>query len=243
MLFLSTPSLRRATPRLVSHGIVIKISIHALLAEGDHHLYTTHHQRKHFYPRPPCGGRLRAILVFNGRTVNFYPRPPCGGRRDVRASRYAAFRISIHALLAEGDTHAETQVHQLAPISIHALLAEGDRRAMSKKKRKVNFYPRPPCGGRPFGLKSSTPDRYYFYPRPPCGGRLPALRYCPMCFQISIHALLAEGDNEFAGICAPAGKFLSTPSLRRATRHLYSRPSLPQFLSTPSLRRATHQTS
>ena len=33
--FLSTLSLRRATPRLVRHGVRIAISIHALLAESD----------------------------------------------------------------------------------------------------------------------------------------------------------------------------------------------------------------
>ena len=33
------------------------ISIHALLAESDANLQRNQHQRKHFYPRSPCGER------------------------------------------------------------------------------------------------------------------------------------------------------------------------------------------
>ena len=57
------------------------------------------------------------------------------------------------------------------------------------------FYPRPPRGGRPSTLWSSSCSRY-FYPRPPRGGRR------------SAHAKPS-----------PSSLFLSTPSARRATGH------------------------
>ena len=61
ILFLSTPSARRATfPRLVNISAIV-ISIHALREEGDG-------------KRPRC----------SSSTHNFYPRPPRGGRRRTR---------------------------------------------------------------------------------------------------------------------------------------------------------------
>ena len=57
-VFLSTLSLRRAT----AHGCAfaeyrLLISIHALLAESDVQRGPWPHQRRHFYPRSPCGER------------------------------------------------------------------------------------------------------------------------------------------------------------------------------------------
>ena len=103
-----------------------------------------------------------------------------------------------------------------------------------------NFYPRSPCGERP------CPAGHYTHPA-----------------GISIHALLAESDVVSCGWCGVTMLFLSTLSLRRATRQRSSRtgrhfryfyPRSPcgerpasvhtrlvsmSFLSTLSLRRAT----
>ena len=127
--------------------------------------------------------------------------------------------------------------------------------------RCVHFYPRPPRGGRP-GAGRQSWLQGYFYPRPPRGGR----RRCHRCpahgWQISIHALREEGDAAAQKLQLPAGRFLSTPSARRATRpdcpgklvHRISIHALREegdkdaqneyskggtFLSTPSARRAT----
>ena len=56
---------------------------------------------------------------------------------------------------------------------------------------------------------------------------------------ISIHALLAESDRQNPGKHYVAFRFLSTLSLRRATRLNYFDLSRFRFLSTLSLRRAT----
>ena len=55
----------------------------------------------------------------------FYPRPRGGGRRLLLHRLRGAERISIHALREEGDSTSQ----------------KGRRRA-------VDFYPRPPRGGR-----------------------------------------------------------------------------------------------
>ena len=58
----------------------------------------------------------------------------------------------------------------------------------------------------------------YFYPRSPCGERLayPDMIICTNV--ISIHALLAESDVTLDCLRAMRELFLSTLSLRRATR-------------------------
>ena len=78
------------------------ISIHALREEGDNAYVLWQRSDIDFYPRPPRGGRLGAIVnlakapIFlstpsarratgicrpgEGREEDFYPRPPRGGR-------------------------------------------------------------------------------------------------------------------------------------------------------------------
>ena len=56
-----------------------------------------------------------------------------------------------------------------------------------------------------------------FYPRPPCGGRPEKLLQDLLCRWISIHALRAEGDSQTTAAVRPVHAFLSTPSVRRAT--------------------------
>ena len=56
---------------------------------------------------------------------------------------------------------------------------------------------------------------------------------------ISIHALLAESDLCSLELLADTAEFLSTLSLRRATRTATATAGRKEFLSTLSLRRAT----
>ena len=70
----------------------------------------------------------RATLKIGENLMNrrhFYPRSPCGERRDVIAEMTEAQSISIHALLAESDS-ASYNAYLEESISIHALLAESD---------------------------------------------------------------------------------------------------------------------
>ena len=125
------------------------------------------------------------------------------------------------------------------------------------------FYPRSPCGERlttethttaaskflsTLSLRRATLadcTKIYavgdFYPRSPCGERPKwGCRY-RRCRTISIHALLAESDGILGRRVRYRQQFLSTLSLRRATRQ-QNRPLRHfGFLSTLSLRRATCQ--
>ena len=57
-IFLSTLSLRRATPGESGQRRWLDISIHALLAESDSTAKRQKQPEHHFYPRSPCGERL-----------------------------------------------------------------------------------------------------------------------------------------------------------------------------------------
>ena len=62
----------------------------------------------------------------------------------------------------------------------------------------INFYPRPPRGGRPSSV-SLAAAAFYFYPRPPRGGRREDVRVSRQRRGISIHALREEGDQQLDG--------------------------------------------
>ena len=66
-------------------------------------------------------------------------------------------------------------------------------------------------------MPTKRAGRIYFYPRPPRGGRLEAFRKYATRLMISIHALREEGDVLAMRQLFFFGKFLSTPSARRAT--------------------------
>ena len=56
--------------------------------------------------------------------------------------------ISIHALRVEGDLKISDNTVELRVISIHALRVEGDSIPPEALADTLDFYPRPPGGGR-----------------------------------------------------------------------------------------------
>ena len=125
-------------------------------------------------------------------------------------------------------------------ISIHALREEGDFIRHSESPLQINFYPRPPRGGRhpvnppilewrkisihalreegDMGVLDEARRKRHFYPRPPRGGRLRKRTTHFLSHDISIHALREEGDDPDVISGKAILVFLSTPSARRATR-------------------------
>ena len=129
-------------------------------------------QGRYFYPRSPCGERLFAPRAFAPvclisihallaesdlietarvtETENFYPRSPCGERPCCPLAGAFTRPISIHALLAESDAV------QIVIVVVHALFLStlSLRRATAKIPVSImlhsDFYPRSPCGERPF---------------------------------------------------------------------------------------------
>ena len=103
---------------------------------------------------------------------------------------------------------------------------------------KINFYPRPPRGGRrPQAMVKR--HKANFYPRPPRGGRRADGPSGLRAGIISIHALREEGDVPKYMRLEISKRFLSTPSARRATFLHSAGVKSFTFLSTPSARRAT----
>ena len=102
VIFLSTPSARRATILASYIRSLLRISIHALREEGDDNHLSGYVGREDFYPRPPRGGRRHPPTTKHIKQAflstpsarratakrpewithrgNFYPRPPRGGR-------------------------------------------------------------------------------------------------------------------------------------------------------------------
>ena len=152
ILFLSTPSGWRATNVAIDDRHCARISIHALRVEGDNLVADRNVAVENFYPRPPGGGRLIDRLVYD--TVR---------------------RISIHALRVEGDSNSSIRCIGLreflsTPSGWRATLRGGGwlpeikflstpsgwratERRFLRSARYVDFYPRPPGGGRQFRHK------------------------------------------------------------------------------------------
>ena len=146
----------------------------------------------YFYPRSPCGERLR-YLPANPGECYFYPRSPCGERlqRQIEFERYS-------------------------DISIHALLAESDRLPRSGTARDMYFYPRSPCGERPRAPPTVDPLAH-FYPRSPCGERLSPVPKASFTCWIFLSTLSLRRATTRTLLWRRPKLFLSTLSLRRAT--------------------------
>ena len=157
----------------------------------------------------------------------FYPRPPRGGRLQRARQRPARFFISIHALREEGDLLDRWEEYSLETFLSTPSARRATRLTGASPSSDMDFYPRPPRGGRP---------------------RLRVLD--PFVLEISIHALREEGDDDPADDRIPIvvisiHALRATPSAPRPPRggrhrargtHLLD----PIFLSTPSARRATN---
>ena len=194
MLFLSTPSARRATQFL--HGAILYalISIHALREEGDD-----------------------TFVSYNRAKGDFYPRPPRGGRPKGRAKVVRGAGISIHALREEGDVLRRGVGGDVLVISIHALREEGDE---NKRKNNDNYnkFLSTPSARRATDLADDMRVSMLFLSTP--SARRATRQGCEQSCGagISIHALREEGDAQTKLDIAKQAQFLSTPSARRATR-------------------------
>ena len=101
-------------------------------------------------------------------------------------------------------------------ISIHALRGEGDLREYGAFVHHLDFYPRPPRGGR--RLKHAHCHGFFVFLSTPSAGRA----------------------TQYPKLDDPELIFLSTPSAGRATfTRISAKVKSVRFLSTPSAGRAT----
>ena len=147
-------------------------------------------------------------------------------------------------------------------ISIHALLAESDTPWLAWLAPGAYFYPRSPCGERPCTLTITicivlflstlslrratvapllaTGSPRYFYPRSPCGERQSPPSVTPATSRNFYPRSPCGERRKSHKLAGQKLVFLSTLSLRRATRLPTAlRTPHHKFLSTLSLRRAT----
>ena len=109
-----------------------------------------------FYPRPPCGGRLfanrllflstsplRGTTVFQTSRGIFLSTSPLRGTTRALSTRRCPRFLSTSPL--RGTTYVQATAFSRQFLSTSPL--RGTTMA-NKLGRKVNFYPRPPCGGR-----------------------------------------------------------------------------------------------
>ena len=180
------------------------ISIHALRVEGDPALFRLPISFPNFYPRPPGGGRPRRRTWLSAHCPFLSALPVKRYRRS----------ISIHALRVEGD-FLTTNKSLFSHISIHALRVEGDCKpvfaglklhkflstpsgwratagSLYYAARRVDFYPRPPGGGRRKKGVGFIKDPSFL--STPSGWRATQFpEYEDLALLISIHALRVEG--------------------------------------------------
>ena len=216
LIFLSTPSARRATLS-AQDGAASRwrISIHALREEGD------------------AAGCCRP------RTYHRFLSTP-SARRATRIGRPPVFesKISIHALREEGDIWVELGTGIFAKFLSTPSARRATLHDRQQERQNQHFYPRPPRGGRLGAIGVLFRD-FLFLSTPSARRATLWDRLRQLRITISIHALREEGD-----ILAMLDKiyhalFLSTPSARRATDYGNNTAQIVEFLSTPSARRAT----
>ena len=114
-------------------------------------------------------------------------------------------------------THNPASQTNLLGISIHALLAESDRISEDVSYSIIVFLSTLSLRRATSRAKTTDMAKRHFYPRSPCGERPPRRNANCNCRSISIHALLAESDEQNNLADFAFFQFLSTLSLRRAT--------------------------
>ena len=115
----------------------------AVREEGDWFWFCCEWRRRHFYPRPPRGGRPQSTETHPAFIV--FLSTPSARRATGQLSEEERKQadISIHALREEGD-HLVIGLDLVdALISIHALREEGDSISLSSMYRSSAFLSTP----------------------------------------------------------------------------------------------------
>ena len=168
--FLSTPSARRATGSPRSSSPATTISIHALREEGDlpprnwhtrNNIISIHALREEGdvcgrsttgpswrFLSTPSARRATAFQLVTGRYFTFLSTP--SARRATAVTQQAVYTpvISIHALREEGDHCAIAVLAQTFQFLSTPSARRATHLAAAVANELINFYPRPPRGGR-----------------------------------------------------------------------------------------------
>ena len=213
MAFLSTPSARRATTRVMVFQLLVgnfyprpprggrlelqtaaqpscSISIHALREEGDQSMVERTITEALFLSTPSARRATLDCSTLEQMLLRFLSTPSARRATYQVQSGPACHPISIHAL-REGRRWPPGHHCEQQPISIHALREEGDSKFDEQANKTQQFLSTPSARRATYQVQSG-----------------------PACHPISIHALREEGDAGRPAIIVSNNQFLSTPSAR-----------------------------
>ena len=168
------------------------ISIHALREEGDSSRLMCSPSTSYFYPRPPRGGRRGSTP--NPATVNEFLSTPSARRATLSDAQLARLYKFLSTPSARRATRGLPCELPPVGISIHALREEGDVVAQPLAYLRPQFLSTPSARRATSKVTSKTGWEVDFYPRPPRGGRPEHEEFKRRLEEISIHALREEGD-------------------------------------------------
>ena len=259
LIFLSTPSARRATPEPLRLRLHHQISIHALREEGDRVRRRIGSVLANFYPRPPRGGRHAHSLILPSlsdfyprpprggrlsqmflqcRLRNFYPRPPRGGRPTGRKARNINKLFLSTPSARRATVTAQRRIEEVR-ISIHALREEGDSRLSMMRCTSLLFLSTPSARRATVQSISLVACISRFLSTPSARRATPWRKSRRPSWKYFYPRPPRGGRPTTPKTWTTWRIFLSTPSARRATSFTVIPVCAVKFLSTPSARRAT----
>ena len=180
VLLISIHALREEGDPVVKCSHARGAKFHALREEGDSVLSVLWGLVGYFYPRPPRGGRPYAIgdLV----AYNEFLSTPSARRATAQSQLSSPSHVFLSTPSARRATWGMGQIQIAQAISIHALREEGDVTVPAPESFKDEFLSTPSARRATCKASFSFTARINFYPRPPRGGRqhtkapLPAVR-------------------------------------------------------------------
>ena len=192
--FLSTPSARRAT-LLTPRGADVDRYFYPRPPRGGRPFrYGRIFWAIQFLSTPSARRATLASLTIAQAILDFYPRPPRGGRPYLFPRHFLYQCISIHALREEGDL-----LPCSIPFHINLFLSTPSARRATSGAVTIaavaGFLSTPSARRATLYNLDPRPGRMDFYPRPPRGGRRAVLPGAELPRRISIHALREEGDQ------------------------------------------------
>ena len=192
LIFLSTPSARRATAANLQQIANVGISIHALREEGDE---------------------------IDGEKANAYYISIHALREEGDVSAYlplSVMRIFLSTPSARRATFPCPQPRLIDVISIHALREEDDASTKLLRRKQCKFLSTPSARRATKAKRYASRDGK-FLSTPSARRATQACWEKTLADSISIHALREEGDVSAYLPLSVMRIFLSTPSARRAT--------------------------
>ncbi len=147
----TSPVWRTTAPR---YGLIRRdcISIHVPRVEDDDVHGSVDCRRRRFQSTSPVWRTTGVPSLFLISLRDFNPRPPCGGRLTKKSNQTSSGRFQSTSPVWR-TTIQLLLLPRAQKISIHVPRVEDDGGCRRKLTLRHNFNPRPPCGGRPDGVK------------------------------------------------------------------------------------------